>query len=197
MLKAVPVYAKNYLQPAREKLLRRANIIDAGRSDWWGLSRHRTWALDPTPRIISKYFGGPGGFAADLEAEFVVVQGFAWFPKWSGYDEAEDGVDRTSKDLSLKDILAAYAAMMNSARFGRLLELFSPHVAGGQFDLSPRYVDAIPIPDFSVLATDERAGHAISSLSLLGQRPRLADAEWRATSDRLTTELYGEFLDQV
>jgi adenine-specific DNA-methyltransferase len=190
----VPAYFEQYLLPARERLERRASIVQANRLDWWGLSRHRGWALDTNPRLVSKYFGGPGGFATDLEAQFIVVQGFAWFPKWSSTNETDTDADA----LPLKDILAAYMAIMNSRPFGRLLEIFSPHVAGGQFDLSPRHVNAIPIPDLSTLANDEHAGLTITRLASLGGKPRGADEDWRVAVDRLTTELYGVgIFDQV
>ena len=83
LTRLLPVYFERYLQPERSRLERRANVVRANRTDWWGLSERRAWALDPQPRLVSKYFGGPGGFATDLEARYIVVQGFAWFPKWS------------------------------------------------------------------------------------------------------------------
>ena len=43
----------------------------------------------------------------------------------------------------------AYLAMFNSAVFDRLLALFCPRVQGGQFDLSNRFVDKVPVPDLS------------------------------------------------
>lgn len=197
LARLLPTYLAQYLQPERDRLERRANIVRANRPDWWGLSERRAWALDPQPRLISKYFGGPGGFATDLDARYIVVQGFAWFPKWSSPDEETDSGTEI-QGLPIKEVLAAYMAMMNSSPFGRLLEIFSPHVAGGQFDLSPRYVNAIPIPHLSALAADERTGHLITRLAALGNKPRLSDANWRVAADRLTTELYGgDILSQV
>ena len=87
---------------------------------------------------------------------------------------------------------------MNSHCFGRVLELFSPHVAGGQFDLSPRYVDHIPIPNLADHARDERTGRLVVELANLGREPRLTDIDWTKSADRITTELYGsDFFDQV
>ena len=195
LLDALPVYARRYLLPKRESLMHRPSVRGAQRQHWWGLSERRSsWALGSGPRIVSKYFGGPGGFSTDIDGVFIVVQGFAWFPKWEG-SSGEDG------DLVVfprRQLLCAYAALMNSQRFGRILELFSPHVAGGQFDLSPRYVDAIPMPDLGTLASDERAGRLITRLAELGSEPRLSDADWRVATDRITSELYGgDFFDQV
>lgn len=79
-----------------------------------------------------------------------------------------------------------------------MLALFSPHVAGGQFDLSPRYVDMVPIPNLSDLARDERTGHLVARLAALGRDPRPADADWRISAERITTDLYGgDFFDEV
>jgi adenine-specific DNA-methyltransferase len=191
LLDRVPTFAKRVLLPARERLARRANILEANRSDWWGLSRRRGWALDQGPKIISKYFGGPGGFATDLDSKFIIVQGFAWFPRWKGDDEDE------ISSLPKADLICAYSGLMNSGSFGRLLEMFSPHVAGGQFDLSPRYVNQIPIPNMSDLSRDERAGRLITRLAVLGREPRLGDPEWSVSVDRIASELYGGFFELV
>ncbi|MBX9708038.1 MAG: N-6 DNA methylase [Caulobacteraceae bacterium] len=182
----LPEYLQSYLTPRREALQNRASVQGEA---WWDLSRSRaSWALDARPRIVSKYFGSIGGFAVDLDGSAVVVQGFAWFPQASlaGDDE---GV--FASDLAEDDILCAYAAIMNSGRFMQLLELFSPHVAGGQFDLSPRYVNLIPLPNLRTLAQDERAGRLISRLAALGRQPRVADIDWQNTTNRLTAEIFG------
>jgi hypothetical protein len=176
--KLVPTYFKQFLRPEQSRLERRANIVRAKRSDWWGLSERRAWALDSDPRIVSKYFGGPGGFALDLMARFIVVQGFAWFLKqYPGKDTTAPHDD--AKDLPVTDVLAAYVAVMNSHPFRRLLEIFSPHVAGGQFDLSPRYVNAIPIPDVYALSGDEISGQLVSRLAAFGNSPRMTDVDWQ------------------
>ena len=93
--------------------------------------------------------------------------------------------------MSLRNVLSAYMALMNSRVFTRLLEIFSPHVAGGQFDLSPRYVNVIPIPNLPALVADERIGQAITDLASLGIRPRMTDVDWLVATDRITIELYG------
>ena len=80
---------------------------------------------------------------------------------------------------------------MNSRVFSKLLEFFSPHVAGGQFDLSPRYVNAIPIPNLMELAKDPRKGRTIDRLSSLSRQPRPLDADWVTAIDRQASELYG------
>ena len=181
LVKQLPVYVEQYLQPVRTRLEKRANLVRANRKDWWGLSERRAWALDRRPRIVSKYFGGPGGFAIDSDSRYIVVQGFAWLPKWTPRAEG----------LPMSDVLAAYGAVMNSTGFGRLLEIFSPHVAGGQFDLSARHVKRIPIPDLAALSGDENTGRLVTRLASLGNRPQFTEPAWRGSVDRLTRELFG------
>ncbi len=194
LAQAVPTYSTHYLIPNKERLANRAGHIRANRSDWWGLSERRaTWSLDRSPRIISKYFGGPGGFALDLNANWIVVQGFAWFPKWD-----TDITDRTMEAvLSTEHILSAYSAIFNSRSFHKLMSHFSPHVAGGQFDLSPRYVNAIPLPDLQSLATGVQSGRLISLLAELGSKPNPGSTSWMLKTDRLVCDLYGLDLNDL
>ena len=77
LAKVLPAYFERYLLPARSRLEGRSDVRRAKQPCWWGLSQRRTWALDGRPRLVSKYFGGPGGFAADLDAHYIVVQGYA------------------------------------------------------------------------------------------------------------------------
>ena len=188
LVRLLPAYFERYLQPARSRLEKRASVVRASRPDWWGLSWPRAWALEPRPHLVSKYFGGPGSFATDLEARYIVVQGFAWFPRWTA----------SLAGFLTQDVLAAYMAVMNSTPFARLLEVFSPQVAGGQFDLSARYVKPIPVPHLPALSADERTGQLITDLAKLGNKPRFSDPDWRAMADRLTTELFGgDIFNQV
>src|SRR5271170_6200795 len=72
---ALPIYFERYLAPRRDVLARRATVERGDNLNWWDLSWSRvSWALDKRPRLVSKYFGGQGGFAPDLRAEFIVVQ---------------------------------------------------------------------------------------------------------------------------
>ena len=198
LLAGVPIYAERFLIPAREDLLARRSRARGEYTDWWGLSERRaTWASDSAPRIVSKYFGGPGGFSIDSIPRFLVVQGYVWFPK---FGESDDERAKETVPLPIEDLLYAYVAMMNSRRFGSVIELFSPHVAGGQFNLSPRYVKHIPIPNLAVLAGDERLGRLISMLVELGRKrkPRVSERIWAELADQVTTELYGgDFFDRV
>ena len=185
LVRELPAYFEAYLEPRRGALVQRRSL--RGRTDWWGLSWPRAWSRSPEPRIVSKFFGGSGAFAVDLEARHIVVQGYAWFPKW----EVPGGVSTVDDGESVKDWLAAYVAIMNSTPFQRLLQVFSPHVSGGQFDLSPKYVKHIPVPNIPALVCDERAGHAVSTLAALVRGDNRMDSSWRDTADHLTAQLYG------
>ena len=192
----MPTYVQRFLFPRRDELIARKSLSHSNRTDWWGLSRSRpTWAFDSTPRLVTKYFGGPGGFAADLMSDFMVVQGHVWFLKEI---RTFVGADIDDIVLPVDDLLCAYLALLNSRRFGGVLELFSPHVAGGQFNLSPKYVDQIPIPNLVDLARDDRMGRLVSSLVELGREPRLTEDSWSKMADHITTELYGgDFFDRI
>ena len=196
LLSELPVYAKRFLIPKREELLGRKSLTRANRNDWWGLSERRaTWAFDSSPRLVSKYFGSPGSFAVDLTPSFLAVQGYVWFLR-NGHPADEMEEDETT--LPVHDLLCAYMSILNSRRFGSVLELFSPHVAGGQFNLSSRYVSNIPIPNLADLARDERIGSLISKLVELGRGPRLTEVSWSDIADRITTELYSkEFFERI
>ncbi len=187
LCKRVKVYAEQYLFPNKAGLEGRSGFGQAESSNWWELTRPRsTWALDRQPRLISKYFAGPGGFALDIDAEFIVVQGFAWILKSAA--QSESGASELADP---RDILAGYAAIFNSQAFNTMLAFYSPHVAGGQFDLSPRYTSSVPIPDLLELLRDERTGSLVSRLMKCGRDIRLADSEWMHTVESLTQQLYG------
>jgi hypothetical protein len=95
-------------------------------------------------------------------------------------------------------VLAAYVAVFNSLTFVKLLEMFSPHVAGGQFDLSSRHVTLIPMPDLRELSMDLDRGRLVSELVKSGRAINLADSEWRSHNNQLVTFLYGaQIVDEL
>lgn len=185
--KHLKVFANQNLFPRQQELQKRPNILQSDRSNWWELTRPRTtWASDGRPRLVSKYFGGPGGFALDLSAKPVVVQGFAWLLK---VDRELD--EQAGDGPATRDVLAAYAALFNSRAFSALLAHYSPHVAGGQFDLSPRYTNNVPIPDLIELMRHEQAGRLVSQLVACGHDIRLDDPSWVDQVESATSALYG------
>lgn len=193
----LPVYNQEYLQPNRVGLSRRAAIVRSGRPDWWGLSWRRNWSLDREPRIVSKYFGGPGSFAVDFDAMYVVVQGFAWLPKWEENDPSDVEGAASPFGLGMREMLSAYAVMLNSEVIARLLSTYSQHVAGGQYDLSWRFVKHIPVPNVPTLMSDERASYVVLELAHTIQRRGPAEPLRRRT-EQLVAELYGpDFVQRI
>jgi adenine-specific DNA-methyltransferase len=182
--RAVPTYFAKYLAPNRARLTGRASIVRARRGDWWGLMHSRAFAFDKRPRIISKFFAAEGGFAADLEAEYLPVMGHAWIPKGAL-------VDDDSQQLPTSEILSAYTALFNSSVFIKLLSLHAPHVAGGQYDVSSRHVGPIPVPNLRELSVESRQGKRVRELAVNGKLIDLADPLWRAQTAQLVTDLYG------
>ena len=177
----VPSYYERHLAPYEDDLRSRRSVQH---DRWWALSRPRlSSVLSPKPRLVSKYFGGRDSFAADLQARFAVVQGHAWFLKCPGDNEDEDD----------PDVLAAYAAILNSTAFERLLRVYSARKAGGQFDLSPRFVSEIPIPNIQALAGS--VGQAELAYRL-GQIGRLTTRDQRSTREmnHMVERLYGDVL---
>ena len=197
----LPTYSSRFLFPNRTALRSRAQLVRANTAEWWGLVFPRTsWAFDPQPKILSKYRGGRGAFVpVPAYSNGIIVQGFAWLPKWSDNPSPTDGVgDEDTAEFTTDDLVCAYAALMNSRPFQRVLSLFCPKVAGGQFDLSPKYVDPIPMPNLFILAQDPQGAAVVNQLATLGRTPRLTESDWTAYSDQLAVRLYGEeFFAQV
>ncbi|WP_082643193.1 N-6 DNA methylase [Methylobacterium sp. GXS13] len=199
LARSVPRYFQRVLAERRDKLMLRSDIRRTGREDWWGLSQRREWGTSKKPRIVSKYFGKEGSFALDETAEYVVVQGFAWFPRWpdpsdiaEGPDVEDDERDYTYRSpVTTVDLLFAYSAIFNSEPFQRLLLQFSAYVGGGQADLSPRFVNEVPVPDLMAMAADDANGQRLSRLTSLGRNIKLDDYDWRHTVKRIVIELYG------
>jgi SAM-dependent methyltransferase len=211
-----PSYFERYLQPNKKYLSSRTT--HKGRADWWTLARPRGWNSSCRPRIVSKYFGSVGGFALDPEGAFVVVQGFGWFlrrtkkpttpetdyafhedaseEEAAEYLEAEDAT--ATSEMSEIDLLAAYVALFNSTVFEKLLATFSSHVAGGQYDLSWRFVRAIPVPDFDGMWRNEGRASEIARLVELGRAPAPEDRVWARQVERLLYGFYGaDLLDSL
>jgi adenine-specific DNA-methyltransferase len=141
----VPTYYETRLKPAKSRLQMRAKTDP---NTWWLLTRERGWQREKNPKLVSASFGGSGRFACDKAGEFVVVQGHGWL--WSKTPIGMDLEGELPNRWFFKsELSSAYLAIFNSKVFERLLALYCPRVQGGQFDLSNRFVDKIPIPDLS------------------------------------------------
>jgi adenine-specific DNA-methyltransferase len=172
---AVPIYYRETLLPRKPGLLSRAR---AAQEFWWKLTHEREWQREPTPKIVSAYFGQRGSFAYDDSGQYVVTQGYAW--NWlhepSESVEIEDPGDLdpdmpTPVGFHNSPLPWAYLALLNSEVFGRFLSFVCPVMQGGQLNLSSRYVSKVHIPDLSVESPSakdmvkglSRIGHAIHS----------------------------------
>jgi SAM-dependent methyltransferase len=128
---------------------------------WWELGEDRKWLRIPNKKIISAYFGESGSFGYDRDGDHIVVQGYGWLPLWR--ENLEIGV---SED----DIFFAYLVIFNSIFFTELLANFCPTVGGGQFNLSKRFSESVPLPDLTT-RVEARAGSspAFKNLSRIGE----------------------------
>ena len=144
LAKAAQVFYNSVLKPNEHQLRQRASIVRSKRPDWWGLMRPRATSFESLPRIISKFFGTEGSFVFDGNAEYLPSTAHMWMPKFGGeLREEMESVD----EAILKDVLRAYTALFNSRAFIRLVSFSSVIIAGGQYDLSKRFISDIYIPD--------------------------------------------------
>jgi adenine-specific DNA-methyltransferase len=93
--------------------------------------------------------------------------------------------------LEEAELLAAYVALCNSLPFVKLLSLYAPYVAGGQFDLSARHVGPISVPDLQLMSVGPDTGRAVRELAVLGRNVQLSSADWTRQASALTSYLYG------
>lgn len=134
-----PNYFARYILPNREALLRRPRGVKL-----WDLSWSRAWLRKPEPKIVSRMFLGRRqmGFAVDEDGDLAVVQGYGWRPIW------KEIAPRSSHEDKLV-ILYVYAFLLSSELFYDLVRTVSVNIAGGQFDLAPKYINDIPLPSWS------------------------------------------------
>lgn len=137
----VPKYYAECLLPAKPALEKRKTLARQTELNWWDLLWPRAWQMESSPKLVSKYFGGPHSFAFDSTGKFVVVVGNAWLLK------------KGTVDLGITDAEVYYAilAYMNSSIAYDLLEYMSVQVAGGQLDLSNKYIGDVPILNLATL----------------------------------------------
>lgn len=170
LLQKLPEYSKHLL-PFKGRLQDRKRIPH---DKWFTLTEHRSWQRTNTPKIVSTYFGLPGAFAYDRVGNHAVVQGYAWIPKYSG------NVDPS--------VSYAYLAILNSQLFFKLLSAVSNPVAGGQLNLSKRYVSQVPLPDLSEALNSP----IVLGLRELGQRMSKGMSYDFDQLETLVSRAYGE-----
>ena len=135
LLLNVPNFYYQKLKPAQVSLLRRSSKSNPGR--WWEMLRPRTWQFHKIPKIVSVSYGDKGSFAYDATGAYVVVQGYSWHPL-----NAVTG----NRPLSPK-VARAYISLLSSDVMSSLLPAVSSQVQGGQWDLSARLLERIPMPN--------------------------------------------------
>lgn len=127
--KKVKNFYQDRLKPNKAALLKRSRI----RADrWWVLSLPRQAIDKKGGKLVSTYFGSSGSFAWDPDGSYVVVQGYAW----------------TTKSSNISGQELAYLALLNHPIVDTLLSAVSNNLAGGQWNLSERYVNSLPLPKF-------------------------------------------------
>lgn len=187
LVTALPRYFERTLAQHKAALSNRPSILRRANADWWDLAERRPWVDRHEPRIISKYFGAVGSFVPDYDAAVAVVQGYAWFAKEQLSTAARD-LDEKSLSANL---LFAYSALLNSRVFAKLLEHFATKVAGGQFNLSARYVGPVPLPDLPQICLERTRLPAVIALDALGRERQIVDQQWLDQADAAAAELYG------
>jgi adenine-specific DNA-methyltransferase len=175
-------YYQRFLLPARDTLSARPRISP---DQWWVLYWERAWQYDAAPKLVSKSFGEAGSFAYDEKGEFAVVQGLAWMWK-------EDCGDPSFHETGLP---WAYLALLNSVVFETLLAHYCPRIRGGQFDLLPKYVNQVFMPNLG----DELSisADAVQELAMAGRHihsGKWPDEEWLREA---AAKAYGLSLEYV
>jgi hypothetical protein len=199
---AVPNYFRAMLKPNESALKARASIVRAKRADWWGLMHPRagTFALDDRPRIVSKFFGAEGSFALDANGHYLPSTGHVWTPKReltaSQLDvrednEVEEEIGEGVREAASIEVMRAYVALLNSRIFVRLVSFRSVTIAGGQFDLSSRFLAQVFLPDLWEKADDPILGEHVRRLARVTIAAERGESAHAHDVDRLVAQLYG------
>lgn len=134
MLRAVPRFGLKLLK--YREVLKKRTYVDPER--WWEPFRPKMALASRSPRILTKMFGALNMAAVDARGEFLPFQANAWMPT-----DAALAVDRDLKEAALW----WYCRVLNSRVFFLLRREFHAAVtAGGQLDVSRKYVDDVPLP---------------------------------------------------
>lgn len=199
---AVPTFYHNVLKYNEESLKSRATIRRSKRPDWWGLMHPRAGSLgfDPRARIVSKYFGLEGSFVLDAEARFIPSTGHVWLPKRDissadlGGPEPDDGdadvLESLRTEVSL-EILRAYVALLNSRVFMTLASFRSVTIAGGQLDLSSRFLGGVYLPNLWEKGLDQTTGVPVRRLAAITAAVDRGEPVSEDERDRIVAQLYG------
>lgn len=134
MLNALPKFGQRLLQ--YKTALKKRTYVDS--RTWWEVFRPKKELAARTPRILTKMFGALNMAAVDAKGEFLPLQALAWMPNWQALD-VERGLEESA--------LQWYCRILNSRIFFLLRREFAAAItAGGQLDVSRKYVDDVPLP---------------------------------------------------
>lgn len=179
----VPNFYENRLLPRKSALERRARV-----TRWWLLTLERSWQRGHQPKLVTTYFGVPGSFSYDGVGDSAVVQGHGWLWKSRLAPHAGDDLQASLHETPLP---WAYVALFNSGVFGRVLACYCPRVQGGQFNLSPRFVKKVPVPNLG--SPDAFAAGIVQELAEMGRAISAngGAVELRDSLDRAASRAYG------
>jgi hypothetical protein len=172
----VPTYFREILLPAKPKLETRKTLARAN-MNWWELLEHRAWLREHRAKIVSKYFGKGRSFAFDKTGEYVVVVGSAWLLNKGAVDI----------DVTDDEIYFALLTYLSSSTTENLLKYVSIQVSGGQWDLSNKYLETLPVLDFAKLAKSEP--DKFSNLVQTGMRICAGSVDCWSEIDELVTSI--------
>lgn len=130
LFKKLKRFSADRLLPNKAALMKRASPKP---EQWWQLTRPRLQLDAKGAKLVSTYFGTNGSFAWDPDGSYVVVQGYGW----------------TSKSNAVAGQELAYLALLNHPLMDTLLSAVSNNLSGGQWNLSERYVNHLPLPRFT------------------------------------------------
>ena len=149
LIERCPMYRERYLLPNLDKLRARKGVSP---DKYWVLTRPREWLPKREARLVSKMFGTTGAFGLDADGRFAIVQANGWFPRKGKVSGGGVGKVSISRDaLAWLFGLQAYLELLNSRVFYMIIREYSVGVAGGQYELAPKYVNAMPMPDLWAL----------------------------------------------
>jgi hypothetical protein len=105
-------------------------------------------------------------------------------------DVGGEGIEDVG-DVITRAIGPSYVALFNSLRFEHLLSYYSQRVLGGQFDLSPRFVNNVPVPDF--FTPGAVSADVVLGLRRVAERMRLGPLDRKEVERReeLVSKAYG------
>jgi hypothetical protein len=170
-----------HLSAFKDGLEKRSSVP---RNAWWTLSRMRDFHKSTDPRLVSKEFFRREGFALDFEGRCAVVTGYSWQPRWNRKRIMSD------PDGCIQE-LKVLLNVLDSDVFFFLCREYSTLVGGGQVDLSPNQIAAIPFPSFRQRAETNQTIN--SEFARMSAERRVLPEEYPAIHERnrVAAEYFG------